>query len=106
MTRRLRAALLGVLLAAAPAAAQHPVRDWGELSPQEQRRAWENYRRYQQLPRERRELYENRFQRFQTLPPQEQQRLRRNYEQYRRQDPATRQQFNEKYRRWKQRGQR
>jgi hypothetical protein len=104
MTAPTGAAVLAVLLAASPVAAQWYARDWQQLSPEEQRRAWENYRRYQQLPEQRRQQYENRYQRFQTLPPQEQDRLRQNYESYRRQDPASREQFNEKYRRWKQRG--
>jgi hypothetical protein len=105
MITPLGGALLAILFAAAPASAQWGGRAWQQLSPEEQRRAWQNYQHYQQLPQQRQQLYENRFQHFQTLPPQEQQRLRQNYEAYRNQDPAARQQFNERYRRWKQGGQ-
>ena len=100
MTRRLVVMALA-LAVAVPARAQRYARDWRELSPDEQRRAWENYQRYQQLPQRRRDQYEQRFRRFQTLPPQEQQRLRQNYDAYRGQDPAARELFNQKYRRWK-----
>ena len=84
---RRRAALLLLLLplVATPAGAQG-WRAWDQLSPEEQRRAWDNFQRYQQ---------------FQTLPPQEQQRLRQNYEAYRGLDPGARREFTEKYRRWK-----
>ena len=97
-------ALVGALLLASPAGAQRYARDWSDLSPDEQRRAWDNYQRYQQLPQNRRDQYDQRFQRYQAMPPQEQQRLRQNYDQYRGQDPAARELFNQKYRRWKERG--
>jgi len=79
--------LLAAALGGAAARAQQPAgRPWQELSPEEQRRAWENYQRYQ---------------RFRALPPQERERLRQNYETYRGFDPGQRQEFGQKYRRWK-----
>ena len=87
-------------LVATPAGAQG-WRAWDQLSPEEQRRAWDNYQRYQQLPEQRQRMIERRYQQFQTLPPQEQQRLRQNYEAYRGLDPGARREFTEKYRRWK-----
>src|SRR5206468_3921044 len=88
--------------AGVPAGAQQgPARPWQQLSPEEQRRAWENYQRYQALPEQRQRMIDRRFQQFQTLPPEQQQRLRQNYEVYRGQDPNQRREFTEKYRRWK-----
>ena len=58
MSAWLRVLMLAVSLAAAvPAAAQWYARDWQQLSPEEQRRAWDNYRRYQQLPQQRRDMW-------------------------------------------------
>ena len=100
--------LLGVVMLAAvsavgaPGGAQTPPpRPWQQLSPEEQRRAWENYQRYQALPEQRQRMIDKRFQQFQTFSPEEQQRLRQNYETYRGLDPAQRHEFTEKYRRWK-----
>ena len=61
-------------------------RPWQSLTPEEQRRAWENYQRYQQ---------------FSAMPPQERQRLRQNYDTYRGFDPGQRREFIDKYHRWK-----
>src|SRR5438045_8999368 len=99
-----RAAIALVLLAlAAPAvrSQERHGRPWQELTPEEQRRAWENYQRYQQMPEQRQRMIERRYRQFQSLPPQEQQRLRQNYEAYRGFDPGRRREFVEKYRRWK-----
>jgi hypothetical protein len=74
---------------------------WDSLTPDQQRRALQNYQRYQQLPEQKRHVIDERYRRFRAMPPGEQQRLRQNYETYRGQDPRTRQEFNEKYRRWK-----
>jgi hypothetical protein len=92
---RLVIAMMLLMATAVPSGAQRYVRDWNQLSPQEQQRAWDNYRRYQQMPQQRRDTIDNRFQRFQ------QQRLRQNYDMYHNQNPAQRQQFNEQYRRWR-----
>ncbi|TMB53542.1 MAG: DUF3106 domain-containing protein [Deltaproteobacteria bacterium] len=93
-------ALLTAVLAAPVVRAQQP-RPWHQLSPDEQRRAWENYRRYQQLPEHKQRSLEERYQRFQAMPPQDRDRLRQNYETYRGFDPGQRQEFGQKYRRWK-----
>lgn len=99
-----RRASLALLLALGTAVAQGPPtpRGWEQLSPQEQRRARENWERYQKMPAPQRRALDERFQRFQAMPPQEQERVRRNYESLRRQAPAQREQFDRKYRRWKQ----
>ena len=76
-------------------------RPWQSLTPEEQRRAWENYQRYQQLPEERQKMLERRYQQFRTMPPQERQRLRQNYDTYRGLPPRQRQEFIDKYHRWK-----
>jgi hypothetical protein len=93
-------ALLGALLATAPAAAQRP---WNQLTPDEQRRAWENYQRYRALPEERREFMQRRWEQFRELPPDERNRVRENYQRYRELPPGERREFGEKYRRWKER---
>ena len=98
---RLVIAMMLLMATAAPSGAQRFVRDWNQLSPVEQQRAWDIYRRYQQMPQQRRDTIDNRFQRFQSMPPQEQQRLRQYDDMYRNQNPAQRQQFNEQYRRWR-----
>src|SRR5205814_1037069 len=101
MMRLARLLVVAVGLSAAVARAQWGGRDWQDLSPDDRRRAWENYQRYRQLPEERQRMLDHRYQQFQALPPQEQQRLRQNYQQYRGLDPGQRREFAEKYRRWK-----
>jgi len=76
------------MLATPAVRAQQP-RPWHQLSPDEQRRAWENYRRYQQLPENKQRSLEERYQRFQAMPPQDRDRLRQNYETYRGFDPGS-----------------
>ncbi len=96
--------LFAALLLGATVAAAQPGpggRPWGQLSPEERQRAWENYQRYRELPEQRQRSLEQRHRQFQALPPQEQQRLRQNYEIYRGFDPNQRQEFGQKYRRWK-----
>ena len=80
---RLYAAIALVALAASVASAQSwGGRPWNDLSPEEQERAWQNYRRYRKLP-------------------QEQQRLRDTYQRYRGLPREQRREFTEKYRRWR-----
>ena len=99
---RLAAIAMGVALSATAVNAQAPHGgSWDSLTPDQQRRALQNYERYRQLPEQKRHVIDERYRKFQAMPPAEQQRLRQNYEAYRGQDPHTRQQFNEKYRRWK-----
>jgi hypothetical protein len=76
-------------------------RSWQELTPEEQRRAWETYQRYRQLPAPQQRSLERRYREFHALPPQEQERLRQNYERYRELEPGERREYGEKYRRWK-----
>ena len=101
MMSPLGGALLAILFAAAPASAQWGGRAWQQLSPEEQRRAWQNYQRYQQLPEERQKMLERRYQQFRAMPPQERQRLRQNWDTYRDLPPRQRQEFIDKYHRWK-----
>ena len=98
---RLAAIAMGVALSVTAVSAQEQGRAWDSLTPDQQRRALQNYERYRQLPDQKRHVIDERYRKFQAMPPAEQQRLRQNYEAYRGQDPHTRQQFNEKYRRWK-----
>jgi hypothetical protein len=99
---RLAAIAMGLALSARAVSAQEPHGGtWDSLTPDQQRRALQNYERYRQLPEQKRHVIDERYRKFQAMPPAEQQRLRQNYEAYRGQDPHTRQQFNEKYRRWK-----
>jgi hypothetical protein len=105
MMRRLCAVLLTLQLVAGVAVAQFG-RPWNQLTPDEQRRARENYERYQRLPEGRQRSMDRRYQRFQAMPREEQQRLRQNYERYRELDPGKRREFTEKYRRWKESGKR
>ena len=58
---RLYTAIALVVLAASVARAQSwGGRPWNDLSPEEQERAWQNYRRYRQLPQEQQKGLERR----------------------------------------------
>jgi hypothetical protein len=99
---RLAAMVVGLVLGATVVRAQEPHgATWDSLTPDQQRRALQNYERYRQLPEQKRHVIDERYRKFQAMPPGEQQRLRQNYEAYRGQDPRARKEFNEKYRRWK-----
>ena len=98
---RLAAIAMGLTLTATAVCAQEPRGTWDSLTPDQQRRALQNYERYRQLPEQKRHVIDERYRKFQAMPPGEQQRLRQNYEAYRGQDPRARKEFNEKYRRWK-----
>jgi hypothetical protein len=100
--RRFLLPLLGLLALAVPATGQQwDGRTWEQLTPEEQRRAWDNYQRWQQLNSQQQRMLEQRYRRFQALPPDQQQRMRQNYETYRGLDPGQRREFTEKDRRWK-----
>ncbi len=101
MKRAIGMGLLALGMLVGRADAQQPGRGWEQLSPGEQRRAWENYQRYRALPQQRQQFIEKRFRRFRGMPRQERQRLQQNYETYQRQNPKQRKEFNRKYRRWK-----
>ena len=66
MTRALVVVFLAGLLVAG-AAAQPAPRGWDQLSPEEQRRAWENYQHYQRLPEQRKRSLEEGWQRYQAM---------------------------------------
>ena len=76
-------------------------RGWFDLTPDEQRRAWENYQRYQRMPDRQRGRIEQRYQAYQALPPQEREQLRKNYDDLKGLDKDQRREFDENYRRWK-----
>jgi len=71
------------------------------LSPDEQRRAWENYRRYQQLPENKQRSLEERYSGSRRCRPRTATASARTTETYRGFDPGQRQEFGQKYRRWK-----
>src|SRR6185369_3180075 len=99
---KLYTAIALVALAASIAGAQPwGGRPWNQLTPDEQERAWQNYRRYRQLPEEQQRGLERRYERFRSLPPEEQQRLRDTYQRYRGLPREERREFTEKYRRWR-----
>ena len=75
--------------------------DWYELSPREQSRALENYRRFQKLPPERQRDIQERYNRWQQLPSEEQNRIRENYQRYRGMNSDEKEEFLQKYRRWR-----
>ncbi|MFN8543281.1 MAG: DUF3106 domain-containing protein [Candidatus Binatia bacterium] len=100
---RWRVFVAAALVAAATgrAGGQSVPRGWDDLSPEEQRRAWQNYERYRQLPEPKRQQLERRYEEFRALPPEQQRQLRENYQSYRGLDPARRREFLDKYDRWK-----
>ncbi|MBM4255499.1 MAG: DUF3106 domain-containing protein [Deltaproteobacteria bacterium] len=75
--------------------------DWYELSPQEQSRALDNYRRFQKLPPERKRALEDRYHQWQQLPSEERDRLRRNYRRYRDMNSDQKEDFSRRYKHWR-----
>ncbi len=87
-----------------PAHAAGPLRmaqRWEDLSPAQQRRALENYRRYERLPERERRALDSRFQKWRGMSPAERERLRRNYESYKRLSPAQRRELDRRMRQWR-----
>jgi len=78
--------------------------NWYELSPQEQSRALENYKRFQKLPPEKQRSLEEQYNRWQQLPSEEQDRLRRNYNRYRGMNSDQKEEFDKKYKQWRSQG--
>lgn len=74
---------------------------WYELSPQEQSRALDNYRRFQKLPPERQHDLEERYNQWQQLPNEEQERIRQNYRRYRDMNSDQKEDFSRRYKRWR-----
>jgi Protein of unknown function (DUF3106) len=77
------------------------VQTWEQLSPDQRKRAVENFQRYQRLPKASQQRLEERYDRFRELQPAERERVRRNYEVYRQMTPSQKQDLNDRYRRWK-----
>jgi hypothetical protein len=75
--------------------------NWYELSPQEQSRALENYKRFQKLSPERQRSLEQQYQRWQELPSDEKDRIRRNYNRYRGMNSDQKEEFDKKYKQWR-----
>ena len=75
--------------------------DWYELSPQEQSRALNNYRRFQKLPPERQHDLEERYNQWQQLPNDEQERIRQNYRRYRDMNSDQKEDFSRRYKYWR-----
>ena len=74
---------------------------WNELSPEQQGRARERYKRFRRLPERDRRSVEQLYRHWQELPPNKRERMRKNYERYMNLDPAQRKQFDGDYQRWK-----
>ncbi len=91
-------------LALQPVQAQSRLaQNWQDLSPRERFDAMRNYRQHRQLPEERQQDMEQRYERWRQMSPDEQLRIRRNYDRLRQLGPQERDQFERRYQRWKQR---
>lgn len=86
-----------------PAQAQPLAQNWQDLSPRERYKAMRNYDQHRQLPAERQQDMEQRYERWRQMPPDEQSRIRKNYDRLRQLGPQERDQFDRKYERWKRR---
>ena len=73
---------------------------WDELSPTERERALNNFKRFQQLPGERKRDLQDAYGRWQKLPGSERQRIQKNYKRYRGMNSEEKEQFRLKYKRW------
>lgn len=94
----LAGALSGAALAAGPL---RMAQRWEDLSPAEQRRALENYRRYERLPERERRAVDSRYRKWLRMSPGERERLRRTYESYKRLSPAERRELDRRMRKWR-----
>lgn len=74
--------------------------NWQDYSPSERYEALRNYRRHQELPRDKQRDVEQQYQRWQNLPEGERDKIRKNYERYREMPQGERDQFERKYRTW------
>lgn len=75
--------------------------NWRDYSPSERYEALRNYRRHQELPRDKQRDVEQQYQRWQNLPEGERDKIRRNYDRYREMPQGERDQFERKYRTWR-----
>jgi hypothetical protein len=75
--------------------------NWRDLSPRERYDAMQNYQRHEQLPAERQQDIEKRYEQWRNLPPDERARVRQNYERYKQMPPQERERFERKYQKWR-----
>lgn len=75
-------------------------RGWDDLSPTERERALNNFKRFQQLPGDRKRDLQNAYDRWQKLPGSERQRIQENYKRYRGMNSEEKEQFHLKYKHW------
>jgi hypothetical protein len=75
-------------------------RGWDDLSPTERERALNNFKRFQQLPGDRKRDLQNAYDRWQKLPGSERQRIQENYKRYREMNSEEKEQFRLKYKHW------
>lgn len=74
---------------------------WDDLSPTERERALKNFRRFQQLPEDRKRDLQDAYDRWQQLPSSERGRLQQNYERYRGMNSDEKEEFRLKYKHWR-----
>jgi hypothetical protein len=103
---RLVLAWAGVLLASRSVAGAQVLRvqNWRDLSPKERYDAMQNYWQHEQLPQDRQQDIEKRYERWQGMSPDERARIRQNYQRFQQLQPAERERFQRKYDKWKQQG--
>src|SRR5262245_51115475 len=53
------------------------VQSWQQLTPDQKRRALDNFQRYQRMPEASRQRLQQRYDRFQQMPPSEQDQVRK-----------------------------
>ena len=73
---------------------------WEEMSPTERQRALRNFRRFEQLPEDRKQDLQKAYDTWQQLPTAERERLRHNYRRYREMNSYEKEEFRLKYRHW------
>lgn len=73
---------------------------WDDLSPTERERALNNFKRFQQLPGDRKRDLRNAYDRWQKLPGSERERIQKNYKRYRGMNSEEKEKFRLKYKRW------
>lgn len=107
LRRRLLVVPVAALLLVGPTAdatgqpAFRRVQTWQQLTPDQKKRAIENFQQYQRLPQSSRQRLEKRYDRFQGLPPGEQDKVRKSYDVYKKMTPNQRQDLTDRYQRWK-----
>ena len=74
---------------------------WDDLSAIERERALKNFRRFQQLPKERKRDLQDAYDRWQQLPAAERERIQQNYERYRDMNSDEKEEFRQKYHHWR-----